>query len=824
MSRRAPRPRGALNHALHRAYDALLPHRRRDPARLEESRPVDTDRLSGQPSSATSLQLSSGTSLPMSYEPTPMPAAPTAAAPPATLQAGTQSSALIPVASPAPADPSEELTVDSLRDLLAESADATVDSIRTALLSYLTLMARHQVQLSISPPLQGAVRTQRRLNDALGFDQVLASVQPLSNTLSDLPRAVGELTAQLKISREEAAAAKRLLVPVQLRVESLETLLNKSTAEVNGLQAVIKRLKSANVCIGSLLEKSKESMDVRPENLRLAMSYAEQKQDIIDALDKQIEKEREVFKTTVSANTENTRKLHNRLPKATQGTWVDADTAALIADLKDRNLHLLRTNRALRGFVSFAGMDPNTLTLAIQGLRAAKVDLSTLGLDQDTILALHRFQQEAGDQEDPFAHAEALAKTAQQVQSSTSKRSRHGSDDGNSEDSSEEKTPIPSGRGSRAGSAAAAGEESAAAASSPTSSRRGLHMPKAWKNKPKSKRQKTASPASARSRSSLTSRRSTSRPPARSPSAAHAKSLASHPRSRSHSVSSRPAKSKSPASPPSAPATPPKAEPSKDNQPAEVLNLTRDESDEDMEEEPTAVPTEPEDTDVTRPASPTRPATSQRSNVAPPSSRAPSPPVGASQQAPTSYDLEMQLLFGSDDDEEAPSGSKASREPAGLMSPYRSSSDEDTPSPPKRSDSTPISKQPSVPPSPSPDSSDSDEGGSSNGSHDGDGAGGNDSHDDEPSFDFPSGDSAGDEDIPPSTDVSRASAVVEGSVTGVQTLLPRELPEAPNHLLRSLIPHLVKPRLGRLKLRLHCQEFSRGQRLLVITLRLWVLH
>ncbi|ETP28461.1 hypothetical protein F442_22245, partial [Phytophthora nicotianae P10297] len=677
-----------------------------------------------------------------------MPAAPTAAAPPATLQAGTQSSALIPVASPAPAEPSEELTVDSLRDLLAESADATVDSIRTALLSYLTQMARHQVQLSISPPLQGAVRTQRRLNDALGFDQVLASVQPLSNTLSDLPGAVGELTAQLKISREEAAAAKRLLVPVQLRVESLETLLNKSTAEVNELQAVIKRLNSANRTFG---------------------------------LDKQIEKEREVFKTTVSANTENTRKLHNLLPKAAQGTWVDADTAALIADLKDRNLHLLQTNRALRGFVSFASIDPNTLTPAIQGLRAAKVDLSTLGLDQDTILALHRFQQEAGDQGDPFALAEALAKTTQQVQSSTSKRSRHGSDDGNSEDSSEEKTPVQSGRGSRAGSAAAAGEESAAAASSPTSSRRGLHMPKAWKNKPKSKRQKTAShsPASARSRSSLTFRRSTSRPPARSPSAARAKSLASHPRSRSHSVSSRPAKSKSPASPPSAPATPPKAEPSKDNQPAEVVNLTRDESDEDMEEEPTAVPTEPEDTEVTRPASPTRPATSQRSNVAPPSSRAPSPPVGASQQAPTAYDLEMQLLFGSDDDEDAPSGSKASREPAGLMSPYRSSSDEDTSSPPKRSDSTPISKQPSVPPSPSPDSSDSDEGGSSNGSHDGDGAGGNDSHDDEPSFDFPSGDTAGDEDIPPSTDISRASAVVEGSITGVQTTSPPGTPRSP---------------------------------------------
>ncbi|ETO99742.1 hypothetical protein F441_22838 [Phytophthora nicotianae CJ01A1] len=285
----------------------------------------------------------------MSHVPLPPPAASTATASSATLQAETQSSALVPVASPAPAESSERLTVDSLRDLLAESADATVDSVRTALLPYLTLMARHQVQLCISPPLQGDVRTQRRLNDELGFDQVLTAVQPLSDTLPDLPHAVGELTAQLKISREEAAAAKRLLVPVQLRVESLETLLNKLTAEVNELQAEIKRLKSANVRIGSLLEKSKESMDVQTENLRLAMNYAEQKQDIIDALDKQIEKEREVFKTTVSANTENTRKLHDLLLKATQGTWVDADTAAVIADLKDRNLRLLRTNRALRG-------------------------------------------------------------------------------------------------------------------------------------------------------------------------------------------------------------------------------------------------------------------------------------------------------------------------------------------------------------------------------------------------------------------------------------------------------------------------------------------
>ncbi|ETO79576.1 hypothetical protein F444_05716 [Phytophthora nicotianae P1976] len=342
---------------------------------------------------------------------------------------------------------------------------------------------------------------------------------------------------------------------------------------------------------------------------------------------------------------------------------------------------------------------------------------------------------EAGDQEDPFALAEALAKTAQQVQSSASKRSRHGSDDGSSDNSSEDKTPIPSGQASRAGSAVDAGEGSAAAASSPTSGRRGFHMPKAWKNKPKSKRQKAASrsPTSVRSRSSQVSHRSTSRPPAHSPSVAHAKSPASRPRSRSHSVSSRPTASKPPASPASVPVTPPKAGPSKDDQPPMVVDLTRDESGEDMEEEPAAAPTNSEGAEVTRQASPTPPATPHRSDVA------------------------------------SPFGLKAPRKPEGLTSPYRSSSGEYTPSPPKRSDSTLISKQPSVPPPRSSDSSDSDEGGASNGSHDGDGASGDDSRDDEPSFDFPSGDTADDEDIPPPTEASPASAAVEGSIAGVPT-------------------------------------------------------
>ncbi|ETL78330.1 hypothetical protein L917_20850 [Phytophthora nicotianae] len=541
----------------------------------QESGPVNTDRPTAQPTPGAPPLIN------------PEPAS-TPAAPPVALPTAARSSALVPVVSPAHAEPSEELTVDSQRDSLVESAGATVDSVRTPLLPYLTLMARHQVQLSISPPLQGDVCTQHRLNDAFGFDQVLAAVQRLSDTLPDLLHVVRELTAQLKISREEFAAAKRLLVPVHVRVESLETLLFNSMAEVNELQAEIKRLNSANVHIGSLLDTS---------------------------------------------------------------------------------------------------------------LRAAEVHLSTVRLDQDTFLALQRFQQEAGNQEDPFAFAKAQTKAAQQVQSGASKRSRHG---------------IPSGRASRAVSAADGGEGSVAAASSPTPSRRDLHMSKAWKNKLKSKHQKTAS----RFRFFMLQ-------PGFSPlgiAAACAFAL-------------------------SGPCQIARESPEvsfalfEERPTSGGRGLNEDGSDEDMEEESPAVPTEPEETDVPRQASPNPPEALHRSNVAS------SPPARASPRALTSYELEVQLLFGSDDDEDAPSGSKASREPAGHTAPNRSSSDEDTPSPPKRSDRAPICKQPSVPPLRSSDSSDSESSDSS--------------------------DTAGDEDVPPPTDASRASAVVEGSIAGVPESFPR---------------------------------------------------
>ncbi|KUG01973.1 hypothetical protein AM587_10004523 [Phytophthora nicotianae] len=84
--------------------------------------------------------------------------------------------------------------------------------------------------------LAESINATHRLNDALGFDQVLAALQPLPDILPNLPRAA----------------------------ESLETLINLSTAEINEVCREVKHLK----------------------------------QTVIDAMDKQIEREYGVFKAT----------------------------------------------------------------------------------------------------------------------------------------------------------------------------------------------------------------------------------------------------------------------------------------------------------------------------------------------------------------------------------------------------------------------------------------------------------------------------------------------------------------------------------------------
>ncbi|KAF1772603.1 hypothetical protein GQ600_26060 [Phytophthora cactorum] len=134
---------------------------------------------------------------------------------------------------------------------------------------------------------------------------------------------------------------------------------------------------------------------------------------------------------------------------------------------------------------------------------------------------------------------------------------------------------------------------------------------------------------------------------------------------------------------------------------------------------------------------------------------------------------DLVALFGSDDEDGDPprsaqtSSSSAARRPSGVSSPYRSSSDEDDSSDDEGPRDPSIAKRPSLPSSsPSTPMEVGDDGGRSRKD-----AGG-DSRGDEPSFDFLSGDTAGEEAVPAPTEGSSPA----GGAGDVSTLARSDVP------------------------------------------------
>ncbi|KAG3072373.1 hypothetical protein PI125_g22529 [Phytophthora idaei] len=226
-------------------------------------------------------------------------------------------------------------------------------------------------------------------------------------------------------------------------------------------------------------------------------------------------------------------------------------------------------------------------------MTASELNLADLELGQETFVALQRIQAEAAGSSDPHAVPAALAKAAHQVaHGKLYKRIRPGGENSDNDlgvdpdSSSEDKPPIPTDQASSATSAAGLGD---AEPSSPKSGRRGLHKPKAWKQK---KRQKTrpGSQSSVRSRSSQSSRRTSPRSQSRSRSPSPTISSTDRSRSRSQSVSSKRA-TPVPSPPSSVQASPSASKVLKDDRPPELIDLTSDvEMPSSPEDSPPATP------------------------------------------------------------------------------------------------------------------------------------------------------------------------------------------------------------------------------------------
>ncbi|KAG6941497.1 hypothetical protein JG687_00019614 [Phytophthora cactorum] len=180
--------------------------------------------------------------------PAPAPSA-TSEVPPA-LPAAPEVPAEPPAAPPVAADASAPVTEASLQAMLSESSEASVDQMMTA----------------------------------VGFDDVLAAVQPLSDSIPDLPRRIGELEVRLRSAEADAATTKRSVVSQMLARESAEQLLKISSSKVESLEAENRRLRATNIRVDALLQKIKESTGLHTQDLELARAEVAERDAVTHAL------------------------------------------------------------------------------------------------------------------------------------------------------------------------------------------------------------------------------------------------------------------------------------------------------------------------------------------------------------------------------------------------------------------------------------------------------------------------------------------------------------------------------------------------------------
>ncbi|KAI9983866.1 hypothetical protein PInf_005139 [Phytophthora infestans] len=254
------------------ALQRLHPHRRREREQLGEG---NTD-VSNAPQPATLPPTAVSSAGPPAL---PAPDSSPPAAAPAALPVAAESTEMAPAAPPSPASGPPPLTEDLLRAMLAESTEASVDHMMTSIIPYLTAMARHQAQLSVAPPLHGDVHAQRRLETAVGFDDVLAAVQPLPDALSALTDRVASLERQLRFAQTEAAAAVRSVAPEIMARENAKAFLKAANAEIEALHKTVKILRESNAKNDAMLAIHKvQFVPVQGQNWGLQYtSYQEKK-------------------------------------------------------------------------------------------------------------------------------------------------------------------------------------------------------------------------------------------------------------------------------------------------------------------------------------------------------------------------------------------------------------------------------------------------------------------------------------------------------------------------------------------------------------------
>ncbi|KAG2999011.1 hypothetical protein PC118_g999 [Phytophthora cactorum] len=178
---------------------------------------------------------------------------------------------------------------------------------------------------------------------------------------------VGKLRARLDLTYAGRQALEvQLLTHIGLR-ENAELFARQATAEIEELQTELKRGKDSDAAHLRRFMDAQGSLDASTETTVKLRQFIKSIQESNLSIQKQVQREREVFKAKVVANAKQTSKLHRLLSDLIKGDSSDGQALlSKVAVQRDRINRLTRANGILRQQVDLRAMDAVTLVLAIE--------------------------------------------------------------------------------------------------------------------------------------------------------------------------------------------------------------------------------------------------------------------------------------------------------------------------------------------------------------------------------------------------------------------------------------------------------------------------
>ncbi|KAG3114437.1 hypothetical protein PI125_g6454 [Phytophthora idaei] len=193
---------------------------------------------------------------------------------------------------------------------------------------------------------------------------IIAGTEQVFDTSGD----VGKLRARLGSAYAGRQALEvQLLTQTGLR-ENAELFARQATAEIEELKTELKRAKDSDAAHLRRCMDAQASLDASTETTEKLRQFIKSMQESNLSIQKQVQRQREVFKAKVVANAKQTSKLHRLLSDLIQGDSSDVQALqSKVAVQRDRIHRLTRANGILRQQVDLCAMDADTLVLATEG-------------------------------------------------------------------------------------------------------------------------------------------------------------------------------------------------------------------------------------------------------------------------------------------------------------------------------------------------------------------------------------------------------------------------------------------------------------------------